>query len=282
VRVSCLILPLGSLLSEIGSPRRARASRGLAPEVIMRCHHPHPGPRTGAALLALALPTLALPACAPSGPPAGAADAATPVDAATPADAAAPADAAVDAGPGLDAVTVDGSLPDVALPDRTPAERSGGDAAPAPDATEADAADEPDGAVPDAGDAVWVQGQVLRSVQSLSEEGDGIGTLCLAVADGCPSLLSTEPNGFAAAQIDDVDMSEVGASVYFAFDVSELAHGDYVVNGYLAEAGGDCGGAPVSGDPVTFQYGLSSPCASLSYAGEPVAGLVVELNILMP
>jgi hypothetical protein len=110
-----------------------------------------------------------------------------------------------------------------------------------------------------------------------------LGTLCLAIADGCPSLTHQSPQGFASLQLPEVDLSTTQAQVPFAFEGLALEDGTYVVSGYLQEAGGECTGTPVRDDPVTFSVLGSTPCPAVTVpAPGPLTGLVVDLNFLMP
>ncbi|MBW2529036.1 MAG: hypothetical protein JRI23_32970 [Deltaproteobacteria bacterium] len=139
----------------------------------------------------------------------------------------------------------------------------------------------PGGAAP----SYEVSGRAVRTVE-INSPADGLGTLCVAVTDGCPSLSLEEPTGFAGAQIDNADLSGPGAQVQFTIDASGLADGTYVVTGFLQEAGGACGTEPTQGDPVAFDFGTgNTPCPSFDVSGGvPVGatGLVLTFNFAMP
>jgi hypothetical protein len=128
---------------------------------------------------------------------------------------------------------------------------------------------------------VEVRGVARRTCQ-LGAGQDGIGTLCVSVVDGCPSMTHQQPQGFAFVQILSADLSAAGAEVPFSIDLSALAPGRYELSGYLQEAGGECSGAPAKDDPVTFKLAGASPCPAFDFQGQSLDGLVLELNFLMP
>jgi hypothetical protein len=123
---------------------------------------------------------------------------------------------------------------------------------------------------------------VTRSV-AVAQGQDGLGTLCLAIADACPSITHQSPQGFASLEIAGADLSASGAQVPFVFEGVALAEGQYVVTGYLMEGGGACTGTPARNDPVSFSLMGATPCPTLVVpADSPVTGLVLDLNFLMP
>jgi len=130
-----------------------------------------------------------------------------------------------------------------------------------------------------------VSGKAVRS-GNLDFTGDGIGTLCVAVTDGCPSMSNNNPTSFVGAQVDQADLSTSQSEVPFTIPVSGLADGAYVVTGFLQEAGGACSTSPTKGDPVAFDFEMgSSPCPTFQVAGgSPVngTGLVLDFNFTMP
>jgi len=127
-----------------------------------------------------------------------------------------------------------------------------------------------------------VSGTVVRT-SAIESGNDGIGTLCLAILDGCPSMTNMSPTTFAGGQETDFDLS---GSQAMPFDLdftvlTPLQNGtEYVIGGFLQEAGGDCSqSGPSQGDPVAFGAG---GCPTFTYDGGAVSGMDVEFSMNMP
>jgi hypothetical protein len=126
------------------------------------------------------------------------------------------------------------------------------------------------------------EGEVSRSAEPV---GDGIGMLCVAVADDCPS----QSNGgavtiLAATQIEDIDLSEAGTTVpiegAFGDDTALTAGAIYRVAAFLDDDDSGCEADPTSGDLLTFG---ESQCPSFEYAdGMTVSDIVLVLNMAIP
>lgn len=128
-----------------------------------------------------------------------------------------------------------------------------------------------------------ISGTVVRSC-SIPAGGDGIGTLCLAVSDECPSMANMgSVTTFAGGMAYNFDLS---GNVAVPFDLdflifSALSSGTgYVISGYLQEAGGDCNvDGPDLGDPLAFG---ADACWGFTFDGGDVTGAAVNFNVNMP
>ena len=132
-------------------------------------------------------------------------------------------------------------------------------------------------------DECTVSGVVERTVAiNTTNNGDGIGTLCLAIADYCPGPPpNDEPTSFVALEIQDVDLSQDGTQIPFSFDVTDLINGSYVVMGLFQEAGGACVEAPSPPDLASAKFMTLDGCPVFSYQGESTSDLVLRLNFQM-
>jgi len=128
-----------------------------------------------------------------------------------------------------------------------------------------------------------VSGTVVRTC-GIPAGGDGIGTLCLAVTDECPSMSNMGAvSTFAGGMETGFDMTGT-APVPFDLEfigLSPMSSGTgYVISGFLQEAGGDCNmDGPDQGDPTAFG---TEPCHAFTYDGGDVTGAVIDLSLNMP
>ena len=132
-------------------------------------------------------------------------------------------------------------------------------------------------------DTIHVTGTVVNTA-GIPAGGDGIGTLCLAISDDCPSMMNMgEIETFAGGQETDFDLTGTDP-VAFDLDfyiLQALQDGsDYVVSGFFQEAGGDCDqSGPAQNDPVAFG---ADQCPAFTYDGGDVTGVAVDFNMQMP
>jgi len=137
----------------------------------------------------------------------------------------------------------------------------------------------------DGGTSIVLSGVARRSAE-LAPGGDGVGTLCLAVVESCPTpddlAVTTVVGGPSVA---GADLAAPGASVPFAFDLdaSALPDGAYVLFGALREGGGGCDGDLLAGDLVSVMLlgGAACPEVVVSGPGE-VSDLELYLNAVVP
>ncbi len=127
-----------------------------------------------------------------------------------------------------------------------------------------------------------VSGEAGRSAEP---GGDGIGSLCMAVAGECPSSENDgEIETFGAAEVADVDLSAGDTTVAFETTLSmdsALTEGTtYEIVAFLNDSSSGCGSGPGSGDVVTFGEGV---CPTFEYSeGMSVEGVVIDLNFAIP
>jgi hypothetical protein len=133
---------------------------------------------------------------------------------------------------------------------------------------------------------VMLEGYVKPLVEPVSP-GDGIGTLCIAIMDACPSETVTETAEYAQMEIYGADLSYPAALVSFWMSVPEnkltSGNGSLAVVAALIEEGGSCGGVgPGPGDMMTFENANGSAGCAIVDAAGPYTGLYVELNYIIP
>jgi hypothetical protein len=126
-----------------------------------------------------------------------------------------------------------------------------------------------------------IRGEVTRTV-ALSEEGDGVGALHIALAEECLAKAGTAPKLLAKIDVDEADLSDDDAKI--AFEVSGLADGVYQASTWFDDVINEDQDEDLPGKGDLAMFKAATPiCVEVKVAdGKLVEDVTLALNYVMP